>query len=187
MNLCWRPLILCLMCMTVVSCSSSSTLAPVTDVTAYEAVIQSGAQRPYHPYSVKPASTVIHHEAPHANVPVTQWMWPAQGAVLSSFSSNNKGIDIRGTIGEPVYASAPGRVVYAGGGLRGYGMLIIIKHNSQYLSAYAYNRHIYVKEGGWVKRGQKIAEMGYSASDKPVLHFEIRRDGIPVNPLNLLS
>ena len=116
------------------------------------------------------------------------WMWPAKGKLIGAFSesANLKGIDIAGTAGEPVVASAPGKVVYAGTGLRGYGKLIIIKHNSIYLSAYAHNREILVKEGQQVARGQKIAEMGNTDTDQVKLHFEIRRLGKPMDPVRYL-
>jgi Membrane proteins related to metalloendopeptidases len=116
------------------------------------------------------------------------WAWPAKGKIVAGFSetSNLKGIDIAGTAGEAVRASAPGRVVYAGSGLRGYGKLIIIKHNATFLSAYAHNREILVKEGQQVTRGQKIAEMGNSDADQVKLHFEIRRHGKPVDPAKYL-
>ncbi|HEY4138597.1 MAG TPA: peptidoglycan DD-metalloendopeptidase family protein [Casimicrobiaceae bacterium] len=116
------------------------------------------------------------------------WAWPAKGKLIGAFSetANLKGIDIAGTAGEPVVASAPGKVVYAGTGLRGYGKLIIIKHNSIYLSAYAHNREILVKEGQQVTRGQKIAEMGNSDTDQVKLHFEIRRLGKPMDPVRYL-
>ncbi|HWC45033.1 MAG TPA: peptidoglycan DD-metalloendopeptidase family protein, partial [Casimicrobiaceae bacterium] len=116
------------------------------------------------------------------------WMWPAKGKIVTNFSetANLKGIDIAGTAGEPVRASAPGRVVYAGNGLRGYGKLIIIKHNDTYLSAYAHNREILVKEGQQVTRGQKIAEMGNTDADQVKLHFEIRRHGKPMDPTKYL-
>ena len=116
------------------------------------------------------------------------WAWPAKGRLIGAFSetANLKGIDIAGTAGEPVVASAPGKVVYAGTGLRGYGKLIIIKHNSIYLSAYAHNREILVKEGQQVTRGQKIAEMGNSDTDQVKLHFEIRRLGKPMDPVRYL-
>ena len=112
------------------------------------------------------------------------WAWPAAGKVISGFSetANLKGIDIAGKSGQPVLASGPGKVVYAGNGLRGYGKLIIIKHNNTFLSAYAHNREILVKEGQQVARGQKIAEMGDSDADQVKLHFEIRRFGKPVDP-----
>jgi lipoprotein NlpD len=116
------------------------------------------------------------------------WAWPTRGKVISGFSetANLKGIDIAGTAGQAVHASAPGRVVYAGSGLRGYGKLVIIKHNATYLSAYAHNREIIVKEGQQVTRGQKIAEMGNTDADQVKLHFEIRRLGKPMDPVKYL-
>ena len=116
------------------------------------------------------------------------WAWPASGKVISGFSetANLKGIDIAGKSGQPVFASGPGKVVYAGSGLRGYGKLIIIKHNNTFLSAYAHNREILVKEGQQVAKGQKIAEMGDSDADQVKLHFEIRRFGKPVDPAKFL-
>jgi lipoprotein NlpD len=114
-----------------------------------------------------------------------KWLWPAKGHITRAFSSSNKGINIAGRLGQPIYAAAAGKVVYCGNGLRGYGNLIILKHNSVYLSAYAHNRTIYVREGDNVKQGQKIAEMGNTGSDKVMLHFEIRRAGKPVDPLSL--
>jgi lipoprotein NlpD len=117
-----------------------------------------------------------------------QWMWPANGKVIAGFSdtSNLKGIDIGGAAGTPIVASAPGKVVYAGSGLRGYGKLIIVKHNATFLSAYAHNREILVKEGQQVARGQKIGEMGNTDTNDVKLHFEIRRLGKPVDPLKYL-
>ncbi len=114
------------------------------------------------------------------------WMWPATGKVLSSFSKNSKGVKISGQTGQPVLASAAGEVVYSGHGLRGYGNLIIIKHNNTYLSAYAHNSKILVKEGDSVTKGQKIAEMGNSDTDATQLHFEIRKHGKPVDPMEYL-
>lgn len=116
------------------------------------------------------------------------WAWPATGKIISGFSetANLKGIDIAGKSGQPVLASGPGKVVYAGNGLRGYGKLIIIKHNNTFLSAYAHNREILVKEGQQVAKGQKIAEMGDSDADQVKLHFEIRRFGKPVDPAKFL-
>lgn len=97
-----------------------------------------------------------------------------------------KGVKIRGRTGQRVLAAEVGKVVYAGSGLIGYGRLIIIKHNKNYLSAYGYNRKILVKEGDQVAKGERIAEMGVDDSNKPLLHFEIRRNGTPVNPVKLL-
>ncbi len=115
------------------------------------------------------------------------WSWPARGKIRAGFSeASNKGIDISGKLGDPVLASAGGRVVYSGSGLRGYGKLVIIKHNKTYLSAYAHNKDILVKEGQNVVKGQKIAEVGNSDADAPGLHFEIRKLGKPVDPSKYL-
>ncbi|HRQ63370.1 MAG TPA: peptidoglycan DD-metalloendopeptidase family protein [Xanthomonadaceae bacterium] len=113
------------------------------------------------------------------------WRWPASGPLLRTFAANDplrQGIDIAGTAGDPVYASADGEVVYSGSGLVGYGELIIIKHSEQYLSAYGHNRRRLVSEGQRVRAGQQIAEMGRTGTDREKLHFEIRRGGRPVNP-----
>jgi lipoprotein NlpD len=118
---------------------------------------------------------------------VKHWHWPARGPVVGVFSSMNKGVNISGRLNDPIYATAAGKVVYSGNGLRGYGNLIIIKHNSSYLTAYADNNTVFVKSGDWVKAGQKIAGMGYSESQRAMLHFEIRRNGKPVNPLSYLE
>ncbi len=116
------------------------------------------------------------------------WEWPANGKLGYGFGqgSNQKGIAIDGKVGEAVMASAPGKVVYSGSGLRGYGKLVIIKHNASYLSVYAHNSQILVKEGQSVAKGQKIAEMGDTDSSKVGLHFEIRRLGKPVDPMQFL-
>lgn len=117
-----------------------------------------------------------------------EWSMPTQGKLIAGFSEadNRKGIDIAGKLGQPIFASAPGKVVYSGSGLRGYGKLLIIKHNKTYLSAYAHNDQLLVKEGDTVTRGQKIAEMGNSDSTQVELHFEVRRLGKPVDPANYL-
>ena len=116
------------------------------------------------------------------------FIWPAPGPLLAGFDEQkNKGYDIGGKAGEPVVASADGRVVYAGAGLRGYGNLIILKHNNTYLSAYAHNQTLLVKEDQTVRKGQKIAEMGSSDADRVKLHFEIRRQGKPVDPSKYLG
>ncbi|MDI1341673.1 peptidoglycan DD-metalloendopeptidase family protein [Polaromonas sp.] len=115
------------------------------------------------------------------------WIWPAQGQVLAGFDeAKNKGVDIAGKTGDPVIASADGRVVYAGAGLRGYGNLIILKHNNTFLTAYAHNHTLLVKEDQSVRKGQKIAEMGASDTDRVKLHFEIRKQGKPVDPARFL-
>ncbi|WP_426117776.1 peptidoglycan DD-metalloendopeptidase family protein [Pseudomonas sp. DSP3-2-2] len=119
----------------------------------------------------------------------TGWTWPSSGILIGKFSSNgslNKGIDIAGDLGQPVLAASDGSVVYAGSGLRGYGELIIIKHSDTYVSAYGHNRRLMVREGQQVKAGQTIAEMGSTGTDRVKLHFEIRRQGKPVDPLQFL-
>jgi lipoprotein NlpD len=120
--------------------------------------------------------------------PAMEWSLPTQGKVIAQFSEsdNRKGIDIAGKLGQPVMASANGKVVYSGSGLRGYGKLIIIKHNNTFLSAYAHNNKILVKEGQSVSRGQKIAEMGKTDAKQVELHFEVRRYGKPVDPAKYL-
>lgn len=137
-------------------------------------------------------------DAPKAAAPPTtsdvddeeklDWAWPAKGKVVVGFSetANLKGIDIAGASGDPVIASAAGKVVYVGNGLRGYGKLVIVKHNKTWLSAYAHNREVLVKEGQQVTKGQKIAEMGNTDADQVKLHFEIRRLGKPVDPARYL-
>jgi lipoprotein NlpD len=115
------------------------------------------------------------------------FIWPAKGKVLAGFSeSSNKGVDIGGKIGDPVVAAAPGRVMYTGTGIRGYGKLIVIKHDDGFNSVYAHNSQILVKEGQTVKRGERIAILGDTDSDTPKLHFEIRKSGKPVDPLKYL-
>ena len=116
------------------------------------------------------------------------FIWPAPGPLLATFDeAKNKGYDIGGKAGDPVVAAADGRVVYAGAGLRGYGNLIILKHNNTYLTAYAHNQSLLVKEDQTVRKGQKIAEMGSSDAQRVMLHFEIRRQGKPVDPSRYLA
>lgn len=116
------------------------------------------------------------------------WRWPADGKIIARFAPDDgaKGIDIAGSSGQPIYAAAPGKVVYQGSGLRGYGQLIIVKHNVDFLSAYAHCAAIYAQEGSVIRPGQKIAAMGSSGTDRVKLHFEIRHRGVPVDPLDYL-
>jgi lipoprotein NlpD len=146
------------------------------------------ATKPSPPAETQPAPAARPAPARPPETAGSEWAWPAQGKLLARFSdgANNKGIDIGGTTGQPVLAAAAGRVVYQGSGLRGYGQLIIVKHSDEFLSAYAHNDRIYVKEGDMVKRGQKIAAMGSTGADRVKLHFEIRRNGVPVDPLRHL-
>lgn len=126
---------------------------------------------------------------PTAGTTTLAWRWPTQGRIVKTFSRSDpgrKGLDIGGRHGQPVRAAAPGRVVYSGSGLRGYGQLIIVKHNSVYLSAYGHNQRLLVKEGETLRAGQLIAEMGDTEAAQPMLHFEIRRNGEPVDPQSLL-
>lgn len=138
---------------------------------------------PIAPHTIKTTS-IIEREP---TTIVRHWNWPALGPIIGMFSSNNKGINIAGHRGDPVFATAAGKVVYSGHGLRGYGNLIIIKHNSMFLTAYAHNNTVLVKGGDWVNAGQKIAEIGSTGTQAVMLHFEIRRNGKPVNPLMYLG
>lgn len=152
----------------------------------------SGAPSPTKPDAAMAKPATAEDKAPEktgvASEDDVEWAWPVTGKMVGTFqeNSNLKGIDIAGKSGQPVYASAPGKVVYSGAGLRGYGKLIIIKHNKTFLSAYAHNSQILVKEGQNVVKGQKIAEMGNTDADQVKLHFEIRRMGKPVDPLRFL-
>ena len=157
-----------------------------------------GAQATNEVVAIAAPSSVSKSESPRIAPPAPtaesedddrlDWVWPAKGKVVVGFSetANLKGIDIAGAAGEPVIASAAGKVVYVGNGLRGYGKLVIVKHNKTWLSAYAHNREILVKEGQQVTKGQRIAEMGNTDADQVKLHFEIRRLGKPVDPARYL-
>jgi lipoprotein NlpD len=138
--------------------------------------------------SIRPASPQPKPEATGSEADDLQFSWPASGRIVNSFSdsANLKGIGIAGKSGQPVYASAPGRVIFSGTGIRGFGKLIVIKHNNAFLSVYGHNNELLVKEGQNVVKGQKIAEMGNTDADQVKLHFEIRRYGKPVDPLSLL-
>lgn len=128
-------------------------------------------------------SAVANNSAESSRV---SWYWPANGEIIQTFSSSSvgkKGIQISGNAGDPIKAAADGQVVYSGNSLVGYGNLVIVKHNETYLTAYAHNRRVLVKEGELVKQGQAIAEMGSSGTDRNKLHFEIRKEGEPVNPM----
>lgn len=135
----------------------------------------------------KPAEPAPRKPEPAADASGIAWMWPASGKVIGSFNgSTTKGIVIAGKLGQPVVASAPGKVIHSGTGIRGLGKFIVIKHNDAYLSVYAHNNVLLVKEGDSVARGQKIAEMGSSDAEQVKLHFEIRHFGKPVDPARLL-
>ncbi len=153
---------------------------PPSARTAKTSRSSAGGRRP----ASKSASSVDSNGSRSA-AKVGPWEWPADGSVVNRFTAS-KGLDIAGKRGQPVRAAAPGQVVYKGGGLRGYGQLIIVKHNRDFLSAYAHCDRIYVEEGDVIKRGQKIAAMGNSGTDQVKLHFEIRYRGSPVDPLKYL-
>ena len=134
-----------------------------------------------------PSHSLSTAKAPPPNAPVDRWSWPAEGKVSRAYSAErHKGIDLDGERGSPVMATAAGVVVYAGTGVTGYGALLIVKHNDTYLSAYGHNDALLAAEGQQVSAGQVIARMGSTSSDSVKLHFEIRRNGRPVNPTSLL-
>ncbi|MCK9508847.1 MAG: peptidoglycan DD-metalloendopeptidase family protein [Pigmentiphaga sp.] len=150
----------------------------------------SSEQKPSEPTATVPPPPTQPSPAPMTQsraVEGVTWSWPASGAIVQRFNdTQNKGLDIGGNIGDPILAAADGTVVYSGSGLRGYGQLIILKHNNTYLSAYAHNSKILVKEGQKVRRGDKVAELGQSDTTSPRLHFEIRKQGRPVDPSGFL-
>ena len=165
-----------------------AAVRPVTpaSATAVPPMQSASEARPAASAPAAPATAARPTDAAEDDVP---WAWPTAGApaVLAGFDeARNKGLDIGGKAGDPVLASADGRVVYAGAGLRGYGNLIILKHNNTYLTAYAHNQALLVKEDQTVRKGQKIAEMGSSDADRVKLHFEIRKQGKPVDPTKYL-
>ena len=154
----------------------------VKPVTTPSQVVNTGTEAKTAPVNT-PQSTAVVENSDDATV----FSWPATGNLSAGFDDlKNKGIDISGKTGDPVYAAADGRVVYAGAGLRGYGNLVIVKHANNFLTAYAHNQSLLVREDQSVKRGQKIAEMGNSDSETVKLHFEIRKQGKPVDPVKLL-
>lgn len=154
--------------------------APATPPAAASAAPAPSAASAAKPVEARPAT-------PAAPEPALNWSWPAVGKVVEAFDeARNKGIDIAGKEGDPVLAAGDGQVVYKGNALRGYGNLVIVKHSDDFISAYAHNRQILVEHGQSVKRGQRIAEMGKSDAEIAKLHFEIRRQGKPVDPLRFL-
>ena len=165
------------------------TAGTVTPVTVVPLPAAAGADKPVAAASaaVPAASAPVAASSSIASDDDIKWIWPTQGAVLAGFDeAKNKGLDIGGAAGDPVLAAADGRVVYVGAGLRGYGNLIILKHNNMFLTAYAHNQTLLMKEDQSVRQGQKIAEMGSSDADRVKLHFEVRRQGKPVDPAKYL-
>lgn len=160
--------------------NSTSTPAPTSNTATVR--LPASAANPSN--ASTPANSLANTDSAEDMV---SFQWPTRGNVLAGFDEvKNKGIDIAGKAGDPVLAAADGKVVYAGSGLRGYGNLIILKHNNTFLTAYAHNQSLLVKEDQAIKRGQKIAEMGNSDADQVKLHFEIRRQGKPVDPAKYL-
>ena len=167
----------------VVPPSSDNPLVVTRPVTSGSAVTQTTATAQPTKAAASAATAPAAATAATSSEDDLAWIWPAQGSLIAGFDeAKNKGFDISGKAGDPILASADGRVVYAGAGLRGYGNLIILKHNNTFLTAYAHNQTLLVKEDQTVKKGQKIAEMGNSDADRVKLHFEIRRQGKPVDP-----
>lgn len=173
------------------SSAATITKAPAASAPAKPTKSAPAAQATPVPVS-KPANPITITQKTSPPIAVGQsgkWLWPAAGTLVGMFSSNtslNKGIDIAGALGQPIVATAAGSVVYAGSGLRGYGELVIIKHNDTFISAYGHNRRLLVKEGQAVKAGQQIAEMGSTGTEQVKVHFEIRRQGKPVDPMQYL-
>ncbi|MFE1573578.1 peptidoglycan DD-metalloendopeptidase family protein [Comamonas odontotermitis] len=167
----------------VVPPTSSVVTQPAPAAPAVSGSASTAAATPAPVPSPAPAAA----EAPAAADNNVGFIWPSSGTVIAGFDdSRNKGLDIGGKAGDPVVAAADGRVIYAGAGLRGYGNLILIKHNNTYLTAYAHNQTLLVKDDQVVRKGQKIAEMGSSDADRVKLHFEVRRQGKPVDPSRYL-
>lgn len=169
----------------------TSSIKPATPVTPAPAATPAASAAVQPVTASVPAATtpVPQAEASDVNKDLVEpaWQWPSSGAVIGSFEEGKrKGLLFGGKAGDPVLAAADGRVVYAGSGLRGYGNLIIIKHNSQYLTAYAHNQTLLVKEDQVVRKGQKVAEMGSTDAERVQLHFEIRKQGKPIDPAKSL-
>ena len=145
------------------------------------------AAAPASPSAPAPVASVSPRAEPRAAATAAEFDWPARGKVIQGFAEpRSMGIWIDGKPGDPVTAAADGKVIFSGVGPRGYGNLLIVKHDADTLSVYAHNRALLVKEGQSVRRGQRIAELGDSGTDRPKLHFEIRKDGKPVDPQKLL-
>ena len=168
----------------VVTSSAPANTASAPAPASNTASVRPPASAANPPNASTPSNNLANTDSAEETV---SFQWPTRGNVLAGFDEvKNKGIDIAGKAGDPVLAAADGKVVYAGSGLRGYGNLVILKHNNTYLTAYAHNQSLLVKEDQAIKRGQKIAEMGNSDADQVKLHFEIRRQGKPVDPAKYL-
>ncbi|WP_248321290.1 peptidoglycan DD-metalloendopeptidase family protein [Caballeronia sp. Sq4a] len=165
------------------SSSSSKNLPPLLPTPGKQTAEKSGEKA-----TEKSTEKAAEKAAATASAGKGTFVWPVKGEIVRGFgASGSKGIDIAGKVGEPVKAAAPGKVVYAGSGLRSYGRMIIVRHSNDYLTAYAYNDKLLVREGDTVKQGATIADMGTGPSGSPVLHFEIRKAGAAVDPVPLLG
>lgn len=168
-----------------VSASSTASTSKMAEPPLLPTAEKSAAPKPA---AEKPAASAEREPAVSVTAPKGTFAWPVRGEVVRKFGANgNKGIDIEGKVGQPVKAAALGKVVYAGSGLRSYGRMIIVKHSNDFLTAYAYNEKLLVKEGDTVKQGATIADIGTGPSGTPALHFEVRKSGAAVDPMPLLG
>jgi lipoprotein NlpD len=173
--------------MTPTGSVESHPLTPTESPAPAPAAAATAPERPNASASTAAAAPAPAPAQPSAAEPASAWGWPGTGKLLERFDeTHNKGIDLAGSVGDPVWAANDGQVVYSGNGLRDYGKLIIIKHTDDYVSVYAHNNEILVTQGQAVKRGQRIADLGMTGAPNPRLHFEIRRRGTPVDPLTYL-
>jgi len=169
------------------SAVSTPATTPVTPVNTRPKPVPKPTIAAVTPVSEKKPVNVIPAEPQLTNAPVSRWLWPVSGAVSRQFAGDrNKGLDLVGQRGDPVVATADGVVVYAGSDVTGYGALLIVKHNDTYLSAYGHNDALLVNEGAFVTAGETIARMGSTSAESVKLHFEIRRKGIPIDPMTVL-
>lgn len=169
-------------------CGTRQTPARVVQITPSVHRVLKKHAKPQH-QALNSKQALVQHKMSRKDVGKlgkSSWVWPSRGKVLSSFTHTSKGIDIGGFEGAPILAAADGEVVYSGNGLRGYGNLIIIKHDKNYLTAYAHNRKNLVKEHEKIRKGQRIAEMGHTGCEKVKLHFEVRKQGKPIDPATIL-
>ena len=164
---------------------TSTVIAPA-ETSSSEPVIKAAEEKtPEAKPAVEEAKTPEKKEAP-AVIPGTRFLWPARGPILSDYAKNGKGLDIGGTAGSVVVAAGAGQILFVGGGVKGYGNLVIVKHTPTLVTAYGHNSKVVVKPGDQVKAGQKIAEMGSTDADRVMLRFEVRDKGQPVDPMKYL-
>ncbi len=168
---------------------ASPASTPQTQTANHTSATPAVASRPIPTSATPPAASDAASEKPprpKLRRPSTAWVWPADGPITHGYGKGNKGINIGGSTGQPIRATAEGQVVYSGSGLSGYGKLIILRHSKDYLSAYAHNHAVHVNEGDSVAAGQHISDMGHTGTDRVMLHFELRKRGQPLNPEDYL-